>query len=321
MEGAAVIPPVFRRLRVLLATMLLVATILPFGVAPAAAAGSVSILTFGDTYTEDFDTLAATGTSGIVPTGWEFAEAGTNANTSYTAGTGSSNTGDTYSFGASGSPERALGGLQSGSLNPTIGVLLVNATGGTLTSLAVAYTGEMWRAGVTNRGVADRLDVQYSTDAASLLTGTWMDADGLDFASPNLAAAAGALDGNAAGNRTAVSATISGLSVPNGGLIWIRWADFNITSSDDGLAIDDVAITAAGDIPEEDAAPSVASTVPANGATDFPYASNLTVTFSEPVNLGDPAFTLACTNGVIGLAVSGGPTSFTLDPEADLLDG
>ena len=44
------------------------------------------------TYSETFDTLVSTGTGTgpVLPNGWEFFESGTNANTSYTAGTGSS---------------------------------------------------------------------------------------------------------------------------------------------------------------------------------------------------------------------------------------
>ena len=53
-------------------------------------------------YTQDFNTLANTGTSSTLPAGWALLEKGTSANTSYTAGTGSSNAGDTYSFGAAG---------------------------------------------------------------------------------------------------------------------------------------------------------------------------------------------------------------------------
>ena len=52
----------------------------------------------------------------MVPLGWAFSELGTNANTTYTAGTGSNNAGDTYSFGSTGSSERAFGSLLSGSL-------------------------------------------------------------------------------------------------------------------------------------------------------------------------------------------------------------
>lgn len=68
----------------------------------------------GATYNQDFNTLALSGTSSTVPAGWLFSESGTNANTIYTAGTGSGNAGDTYSFGAASNSERAFGGLQSG---------------------------------------------------------------------------------------------------------------------------------------------------------------------------------------------------------------
>ncbi|MBI5653890.1 MAG: hypothetical protein HZC40_26095, partial [Chloroflexi bacterium] len=207
------------------------------------AAGTVSLTTPGAAYTQDFNTLANTGTSSTVPTGWDFVETGSGANTIYTAGTGSATAGDTYSFGATGNTERAFGGLLSGSVVPTIGAQFTNNTGVAITSLAISYTGEMWRAGVTNRGAADRLDFQTSTDATSLTTGTWTDINNLDFSSPNTMATAGALDGNSATNRTAISYTITGLSIANGSTFWIRWSDFNITSSDDGLAVDDFSLT------------------------------------------------------------------------------
>ena len=86
--------------------------------APVAPLAAISLT--GGVYAQDFDTLVNSGTSTSVPDGWVFAEAGTNANTTYTAGTGSGTAGDTYSFGAISSTERAFGGLQSGSLIPTI---------------------------------------------------------------------------------------------------------------------------------------------------------------------------------------------------------
>jgi uncharacterized protein len=211
------------------------------------AAGTVSLTTLGSAYTQDFDTLASSGTSGTVPTGWDFAESGTNANTTYTAGTGSGNAGDTYSFGASGSSERAFGGLLSGSLVPTIGAQFTNNTGGTITSLAVSYTGEQWRLGAAGR--EDRLDFQYSLNATSLTSGTWTDVDALDFIGPITSGTAGALDGNAASNRVALSATIAGLDIPAGASFWIRWSDFNAAGSDDGLAVDDFSITPLGTAP------------------------------------------------------------------------
>lgn len=195
------------------------------------------------TYTQDFDSLANSGTSSTVPTGFGFAETGTNANNTYSAGTGSSTTGDTYSFGASASTERAFGGLRSGSLVPTIGACFTNNIGGTVNSIQITYDGEQWRLGTVGR--QDRLDFQYSLDATSLddPDATWIDVNALDFSSPNTTTA-GALDGNAAGNRTAgITFVITGLSIPNGATFYIRFVDVDATSSDDGLAIDNFSLT------------------------------------------------------------------------------
>ena len=195
-----------------LMSMTLVASLMAVSAPPARAAGTVSLTALGSAYTQDFNTLASTGTANTaVPTGWEFSESGTNANTTYRAGTGSDNTGDTYSFGAASNTERAFGGLRSGSLVPLIGAQFTNNTGGTITSLAIAYTGEQWRLGQNTTGrAADRLDFQLSSNATSITTGTWTDYDSLDFSSPVVTGTVGALDGNAAANRAATSFTITG---------------------------------------------------------------------------------------------------------------
>jgi uncharacterized protein len=211
------------------------------------AAGSISLTTLGSPYTQDFNTLATTGTANtVLPIGWDLNEAGssTRNNGAYAASTGSDTAGDVYSFGASGSTERAYGTLFSSTLTPIIGAQFTNSTGSTVNALNVSYTGEMWRAGVTNRNAADRLDFQLSTNATSLTTGTWTDVDSLDFNSPNINATAGALNGNAAGNRTSIGFTITGLSIANGASFWIRWTDFDISpGADDGLAVDDFSLT------------------------------------------------------------------------------
>jgi hypothetical protein len=197
-----------------------------------------------NSYSQDFDTLASTGATGTaVPLGWYFSESGTGNNTSYGVGNGSSTTGNTYSFGTIGSTERAFGGLLSGTLVPTIGARFINQGATGIDKLSISYRGEMWRAGVANRGAADRLDFQYSTDATSLTTGTWTGFSALNFSSPVLLAPAGALDGNAGGNFTNIASDlVVGLN-PND-VIWLRWNDFNISGSDDGLAIDNFSVTA-----------------------------------------------------------------------------
>jgi uncharacterized protein len=203
---------------------------------------AINISQFNVSYGENFNSLGSSGTSSTLPTGWALIESGTGGNTTYTAGTGSGTGGDTYSFGASGNSERALGTLQTGSVIPSFGASFQNATLATIASLQIAYTGEQWRLGAVGR--SDRLDFQYSFDATSLTTGTWNDFNGLDFIAPITSGSTGALDGNAAGNRTLLSGTLSGLTWAQGGTLWLRWTDFNATGSDDGLAIDDFSITA-----------------------------------------------------------------------------
>ena len=202
----------------------------------------VSITTIGVAVTEDFNTLANTGTSSTTPTGWVFLETGANANATYGTGTGSSNTGDTYSFGAAGSAERAFGNLRSGNVITVLGASFNNATGNVIGSLDIAYTGEQWRVGTLGR--LDRLDFQYSLDATSLNTGTWTDVDALDFVAPTTTGAIGALDGNAAANRTTIFASIGSLSITPGSTFWIRWNDLDATNADDGISVDDFSLTA-----------------------------------------------------------------------------
>src|ERR671936_2864652 len=67
-----------------------------------------------------------------------------------------------------------------------------------------------------------------------------------------------------------------------------------------------------------DAAPTVSSTSPANGAGDVALNSNITITFSEPVNVTGSWFSISCSSSDGHTAtVSGGPTTFTLDPDSD----
>lgn len=214
----------------------------------------VPMTELGVPYTEDFDSLANTGTSPSVPLHWAFFESGTNANTTYAAGTGSSSTGNTYAFGADGSSERAFGGVQSSALVPTIGLSYTNDTGATIGVVVVSYHGEQWRLG--NTGRVDRLDFQVSYGATGVgdPAALWLDVDPLDFVAPVTSGTVGALDGNA--NQVAVSyvldlRVIAGLLgvpaelvlIPDGFTMWIRWKDFNASGSDDGLAVDDFELT------------------------------------------------------------------------------
>ena len=70
-----------------------------------------------------------------------------------------------------------------------------------------------------------------------------------------------------------------------------------------------------------DAPPSVTATTPTNGATNQSPSTNITITFSEPVNVTGDWFQISCTSSgtrnVADTVVSGGPTTFTINPNVD----
>ncbi|SFN32264.1 endonuclease [Dokdonella immobilis] len=289
------------------------ASLFLFALAPAALAQFVPLVG-GTAPVQDFDTLAVTGSSSTLPDGWYLAESGSNANTSYTASNGAVNSGDTYSFGANGNNERAFGSLLSGSVTPTIGAQLRNDTGIALGEIAVSYTGEQWRLGTTGR--SDTLLFQYSLDATSLTdaAATWVPVSTLDFSSPTTTGSTGALDGNLAANRSERSDSITGINLAAGASLWVRWVDTNASGADDGLAIDDIGFSVAGD-PPADVPPTVLSTTPGNNAVDVPLASTLVVSFSEAVTVTEPWYSISCADSGSHTATqTGGPTSYTLTP-------
>ena len=92
--------------------------------------------------------------------------------------------------------------------------------------------------------------------------------------------------------------------------VQVRIITTNATGNDEWVGVDDITAIAAEDDP-----PAVQSTSPAAGDTDVPIGSNVSVTFSEPVNLSGTWFTISCaTSGQHDATVTGGPTTFTLNP-------
>ncbi len=220
----------------------------------SALTNSGSILTLGTPLTEDFNTLATSGTANA----WadnstigglyaQFSAVPTNP-TVYIADPGTSNTGGIHSYGTTG--ERAFGSVGSNATGDIFyGFKLTNNTGTAITSLDISYTGEQWRNG--GNTTAQQLDFQYQVANSGTITdintpGTgWIDFNSLDFVSPVTGATAAALDGNLAANRTSKSGTIT-VSVSPGQEVWLRWKDTNDAGNDHGLAVDDFSVTANG---------------------------------------------------------------------------
>lgn len=260
-----------------------------------AAAQCVSLTTLGSAYTQNFDTLSNTAgstTNNLTIPGWFMTEGGGGArdNEQYAVDTGASNTGDMFSYGSAGSVERALGQLRSGTLIPLFGACFTNNTGSTITNLAIAYTGEQWRLGTAGR--TDQMNFEYSLNATDLVTGTWTNVSALNFVSPDTATA-GAKNGNAAANRTALSSTISSLSVANGATFWIRWNDTDASGADDGLAVDDFSLTPSAVAAVNLSINDVSLNEGNAGTTSFTF----TVSLSAPAGPGGVTFDIATADG------------------------
>lgn len=235
------------------------------------SANPTDISAFATAVTQDFNALANSGTSSTMPTSWYFLESGTGADGNYTASSTSSS-GETFSMGASSNSERALGSIRTGGFNSTFGVALRNTTGSTITVLRVAYTGETWRVASANR--VDRVDFAYSTDAATLASGTWTEVNSLDYANPGQTTGSGSMQHSAA-----IAHTITGLSIPNNAMFFLRWADADATGNDDMMGIDDVSITA------------VTNPAVTTGSIASITATSATITTSEVTSTGGDVLT------------------------------
>ncbi|MBS0569019.1 MAG: hypothetical protein JSS28_00270 [Proteobacteria bacterium] len=265
----------------------------------SAFAACVSLSALDSSYTQNFDSLANSGTANdasTLPAGWAFYFNGTT--TTYRADNGGSNAGGIYSYGATGSNERAFGTLLSSTNTPFIGACFQNDTGGTITSLDISYTGEEWRLGTASR--ADVLNFEYSTDATDVKTGTWTGVSALNFTTPDQATA-GAKDGNSVAEQTALSSTISGLTLASGATVWIHWVDGNASSADDGLAVDNFSLTPHGTSGGGSTNPggngsATPSSVPNDGAT----ATLLTVVPTPGTNPTSASYTVSADLSAIG---------------------
>ncbi|HMO82148.1 MAG TPA: carboxypeptidase-like regulatory domain-containing protein [Pyrinomonadaceae bacterium] len=202
--------------------------------------GQINITAVDVPYTQDFDTLANSGTGNawtdnVTLVGWY------SNRTAYNAGTGSSTTGAMYSLGAAASTERALGSLASGTTGTIYyGVRLRNDTKNPITSLEVTYTGEQWR---NSNASPQTLSFEYRQAASitDILTGDYTAFTSLDFTTPTFGGTVGAIDGNAKGNRIELNAVLS-VNIPVGEEIMLRWADIDDSGSDHAISIDDFSV-------------------------------------------------------------------------------
>ncbi len=273
-----------------------------------AASAQVSLNTLGSPHTESFDTLPATGsatwTNNSTIPGWFHARTG--SGTTIVASNGNSNAGNLYSFGTGAATDRALGSVGSGNAaigNLFWGIRLQNNTGATITNLAISYTGEQWR---NSAAAAQTISFSYLVGSPTV-AGTLVEFQSagvavaaLDFTSPITGGTAGALDGNAAANRVVITSTITGLSIPNGTEVMLRWSDPDQAGADHGLSIDDLSVTPTAGGP---VAPNLSinnvTVTEGNGGT---VPATFTVGLSAPAGPGGVTFDISATDNTATLA-------------------
>jgi hypothetical protein len=101
-------------------------------------------------------------------------------------------------------------------------------------------------------------------------------------------------------------------------IVNVRIITTNASGNDEWVGIDDIQVAGTG----LDKAPAVLSTSPGGGSTDVARDANLSVTFDEPVDVSGGWFDITCaTSQGHTAAVSGGPLTFTLDPDTDFAYG
>lgn len=227
----------------------------------AGQSASAAVSFTGGTYSQDFASLPTSGatapwTNDSTLAGWSLfkqPEPGSPIPT-IAAGTGSSNTGAIYSFGSSGSDERAFGGVgsgnatyyngaSSGSVAAWIALALSNDTGATIDEATIAFDGEQWRNG--GNASVQTMVFEYGLGSSFETVAAWNAPGGtFDFASPITGASQAALDGNDPLNRIAdLGGTLSGLAWAAGDTLWLRWVERNDAGNDHGLAVDDFEFT------------------------------------------------------------------------------
>ena len=240
-------------------------------------------------YRQNFDTLPAAGTGNwtddsTLP-GWFAQRAVTTTTTTIVSSNGGSSTGGLYSFGPTGSTDRALGSIGSGGVGSLAwGVAFRNDTAGLLSFTSLSFIGEQWRSGgTTSAPQTVSFSYQTGSGAADLTAGSdsaWTSLSSLNFSSPINNATSGALDGNDPANHVSVSSGLDLLLAP-GAWITFRWHDIDHSGTDHGLAIDDFRLDWSVEPPGDK--PEISGIDPVSVSLGQPFQRQLAAT-------GHPAF-------------------------------
>ena len=234
-------------------------------VGPGFGSARAQIALSGGSYSQNFDSLgsaAANWTNDVTLPAW-YSSKGNGDSTNFLADTGSSTAGGIRSYGVAGvnsTSDRALGSIGASAITYAYGARFINDTTVVQTNITVSYTGEQWRSGTaaTAQTLAFAYAVSSSPITNSFSAATWIPFAPLDFVSPNLSAAAAALDGNVATNRQFFDRIVlAGVAVAPGQELFLRWLDVDDTGFDNALAVDDLIVSFGTNPPAGNSPPAI----------------------------------------------------------------
>lgn len=290
-------------------------------------------VSFTGTYTQNFNTLSATGTTnawsnGSTVEGWYLYVQPSTAVTNYIASTGTSTTGGFYSFGSA-AADRALGGIgsnalaASGSVAGWIALAATNSTGQSLSEFTLSFNGEQWRNGGNTTAHTMVLEYGFGTDFTTVTT--WTAPGGtFNWTSPVATATAAQVDGNGAGLVSGRGGTVTGLNWSAGTTLWIRWVERNESGNDHGLAIDDLTLTAPVvsantvnlSVSTNSASEAAGTVVTVTATSSSAVAADETVTLAVTGTVDAGDYVLSNTTITIPAGQTSGSVTFTIVDDA-----
>lgn len=235
----------------------------------------------GDIYIQNFNALPTTGSftltgkgphalntapvNAIGLSGWQIMQlTGSQGNTNFSAGTGSSTGSAVYGFGLTGNANRALGTLAAGTGTYAFGIILQNQTGLPLNHISIHFTATQFRKGGSGNKNTWRFGYQ---------TGQQIDLDvnhvqrdsAFNLTSIHTSTGSATLNGHLLANQYSVTAEIKNIRwLPREKLV-LRWEDIDETGSDDAMAIDDFSFSAI----QKANQPTISSLIADSIATNF----------------------------------------------------
>ncbi|MDW8159091.1 MAG: fibronectin type III domain-containing protein [Bacteroidia bacterium] len=154
---------------------------------------------------------------------------------------GSVEVGGLYNFGKHANLDRALGSIAASGNTVYWGLRLKNVTNQVIKALVIKYKGEQWRRGNGNQNILN-FTYQITASFVNLNSGTWISRPKLNFIAPVSSRNNTNIDGFL--YHTLIVDTLKDIHFGPGQEIILRWEDKDDINNDDGLAIDDIEVTA-----------------------------------------------------------------------------